>query len=71
VKVTQESLNQVTYEPVSGSVQVPGTTVEHGQGRHHRHSRRERRREWPGGGDRDLQFSDAPGTIDPSSVETG
>lgn len=28
VKVTQESLNQFTYEPVSGSVRVPGSTVE-------------------------------------------
>jgi hypothetical protein len=28
VKVTETSLNHYTYEPVSGSVQVPGSTVE-------------------------------------------
>ena len=28
VKVTQESVNQFTYQPVSGSVQVPGSSVE-------------------------------------------
>lgn len=92
VKVTQESLNQFTYEPVSGSVQVPGSAVEKSiEQELDKQGAPNAQANCPdtitvkldttvtcdlsgaGGqaaGNVTFTFSDASGTVDPSSVET-
>ena len=92
VKVTQESLNQFTYEPVSGSVQVPGSAVEKSiEQELDKQGAPNAQANCPdtitvkldttvtcdlsgaGGqaaGTVTFTFSDASGTVDPSSVET-
>jgi Domain of unknown function (DUF4333) len=93
VKVTQESPNRFTYEAVSGSVQVPGSTAETSIERElDRQGAPEAQANCPdtivvkvdstvtcdlsGGGGQatgtvSFTFSDASGTVDPSSVQTG
>ncbi|MGZ3687793.1 MAG: DUF4333 domain-containing protein [Bdellovibrionota bacterium] len=92
VKVTQESLNRFTYQPVSGSVQVPGSTVEKSiEQELAKQGAPNAQANCPdniivkvgttvtcdlsgaGGqaaGTVTFTFSDASGTVDPSSVET-
>ena len=93
VKVTQESVNQFTYQPISGSVQVPGASVEKSieqdlakQGAPNAQANcpdtitvkvdTTVTCDLSGAGDQGagtvtFTFSDASGTVDPSSVKTG